>query len=144
MTILIMFLPSTLSCLMPNIISFVVVVYPALFLAFICCFGNIYIFLNILTLNGSQETRASLLVGIFSGIGSNQKMKQMFEKPMFMFLHIYKYITLQVIVCSDTLVYLIYNYTTTTSTNWEGNLRETSVVHSLIHVYCYYKFSGTE
>lgn len=89
MTVLIMFLPSTLSCLMPNIISFVVVVYPALFLAFICCFGNIYILLNILTLNGSQETRASLLMGIFSGIESNQKMTQMFEKPMFMLVFTY-------------------------------------------------------
>lgn len=138
MTILIMFLSSTLSYLLPNIISFIVVVYPAVFLAFICCFGNIYILLNLLTLNGSQETRASLLVGIFSGIESNQKMTQMFEKPMFVLvLHIYKYITLQVIACSDTLVYLIYNYTTTAPTNWEGNLREASVVHSLIHVYCY-------
>lgn len=46
-----------------------------------------------LTLNGSQETLASLLVGIFSGIESNQKMTQMFEKTMFMlvFTYIWKY-----------------------------------------------------
>lgn len=89
MTILIMFLSSTLSCLLPNIISFIVVVYLALFLAFICCFGNISILLNLLTLNGSQETRASLLVGIFPGIESNQKMTQMFEKPMFVLVFTY-------------------------------------------------------